>query len=270
MVGIEVQAGLLGVLQGLTEFLPISSSAHLLVLPWLAGWDPIGLTFDVMVHGGTLIALILYFRKDLIGIAVAELERFSNPVRGGGSQGRLLVPFLVGTIPAALLAAGIEDRIDSLRIPEVTAVTLAVFGILLWWAGSTGKGKRAWKSITWRDGLMVGLAQAMALVPGVSRSGVTITAALLIGFSRVDAARFAFLLGIPVIAAATAVKTIELATGGGGVTIGLTPLLIGVLCSFVSGYLCIKYLLKFLANHAFGGFAVYRLGLSFLIVYLLV
>jgi undecaprenyl-diphosphatase len=195
----SMQAFFLGILQGITEFLPISSSAHLILLPWLVGWEAMGLTFDVVVHGGTLLALVIYFRqqwKEIGKQCLRVLMRRSAPSGSG-----LLGALVVGTLPAIAVGGLFEGVIEThLRAPGVTVLTLSLFGLLLGWADHQGSQLRSLESIRLRDGLLVGLAQAFALIPGVSRSGVTITATLMLGLNRADAARFSFLLGTPVIA----------------------------------------------------------------------
>jgi undecaprenyl-diphosphatase len=265
----SIQALFLGILQGITEFLPISSSAHLILLPWLAGWEAMGLTFDVMVHGGTLLALMIYFRpqwKDIGRQCLRVLMRRSGPSESG-----LLAALVVGTLPAIVVGGLFQGVIENqLRTPGVTVFTLATFGLLLGWADHQGSQSRGLQSIRLRDGLIVGLAQALALIPGVSRSGVTITAILMLGLNRADAARFSFLLGTPIIALATISRLYLLWFSPGRETGSFLPLLVGVLFSFISGFLCIKYLLRFLQTRTYIPFVVYRLLLAVSIFALLV
>ena len=257
----SIQALFLGILQGITEFLPISSSAHLILLPWLAGWEAMGLTFDVVVHGGTLLALVIYFRqqwKDIGKQCLRVLMRKSPPSESG-----LLGAIVVGTLPAIAVGGLFEGVIENqLRTPGVTVITLALFGLLLGWADHQGTQSRGLESIRVRDGLIVGLAQALALIPGVSRSGVTITAILMLGLNRADAARFSFLLGTPVIALATISRLYLLWWSPSHEAGSFLPLLVGVLFSFVSGFLCIKYLLRFLQTRTYLPFVAYRLLLA--------
>ncbi len=265
----SIQALFLGVLQGLTEFLPISSSAHLILLPWLVGWEAMGLTFDVVLHGGTLLALVIYFReqwKDIGRQFLRVIMRQEAPSKSG-----LLGALVVGTLPAILvggLFGGVIE--DHLRTPGVTVLTLSLFGLFLGWADHQGSQSRGLQSIRLRDGLIVGLAQALALIPGVSRSGVTITVILMLGLNRADAARFSFLLGTPVIALAT-ISRLYLLWGSPSHEAGsFLPLLVGVIFSFVSGFLCIKYLLRFLQSRTYLPFVVYRLLLAAFVFVLLV
>lgn len=261
------QAALLGILQGATEFLPISSSAHLLLMPWLLGWKPLGLTFDVLVHGGTLAAVIIYFIKDWKDLSHQSMKEFINQ---STQQSRLLGALIVGTLPAVLVGWLLEGVIVTyLRIPEVTVVTLSGFGLVLWWADQRSSQHRDLNGIGLRDGLLVGMAQALALVPGVSRSGVTISAALLLGLSRADSARFSFLLGTPILLAATLRSLYQLGQAGIGAELPVLPVVIGVVFSLSSGYLCIRFFLRFLQTHTYRPFVVYRLGLAAFILLLL-
>ncbi len=256
------QALILGVLQGLTEFLPISSSAHLILLPWIMDWTPLGLVFDVMVHGGTLMAILIYFRKEWKEFMWDFLSR----VREARLFGRRDTPVdavVVGTVPAVLVALAFRHAIEEYaRTPLVTVVTLAVFGGLLLFADRRSRGRRTASSMRLRDGLLVGAAQALALIPGVSRSGVTITAALLVGCTRAEAARFSFLLAGPVLVLGTLDGLLTLLTAGPGEAVPFWPLLVGVVVSFLVGFLCIKYFIRFLQSHTFLPFVVYRLLLA--------
>ena len=261
------QAALLGILQGATEFLPISSSGHLLLVPWLLGWAPLGLTFDVLVHGGTLAAVLIYFIKEWKWLSKQSLKDILDQ---STEQARLLGALVVGTLPAVLVGWLFEGVIVTyLRSPAVVVVTLSGFGLVLWWADRRGSQERELGSLGLRDGLLVGMAQALALIPGVSRSGVTISAALLLGVSRADAARFSFLLGTPLLMAATGRSLYGLWQAGSGAQHAILPLVIGVIFSFSSGYLCIRYFLRFLQTRTYRPFVVYRLVLaSFILLWL--
>ena len=265
-----IQAIFLGILQGLTEFLPISSSAHLLLLPWLLNWEPLGLTFDVMVHGGTLLAVVLYFRQSLKSIArqPVEIIRGREPA---SADSKLLLPLLIGTLPSLVLGFFLQDVITGyLRTPEMTALNLAGFGMLLWWADRRSSARRSLAAVQPLDGLIIGLFQAISLMPGVSRSGVTMTAALFLGLARGDSARFSFLLAVPVIAVATGVKGYDLLQTSSSQT-PVLPLLAGVLFSSVSGFLCIKYFLRFVEKRSLRVFVLYRLLLAaFILSWLLI
>lgn len=255
-----LQAAVLGFLQGLTEFLPVSSSAHLIVLPWILGWSPLGLRFDVMVHLGTLLAVLIYFRRDWWNL----VHHFAMTLGGGPRQPAepLSVALLLGTLPCVLVGGVFFPVIkEYLRGPLVAAVALALFGLILFWADRRGRKDRSLQGIGRRDAVLVGIAQTLAFLPGVSRSGVTVTAALLLGLKRPDAARFSFLLSAPVIALAGASQFYVLTPSESEGTAGLAFLL-GVSCSSVSGFLCIKYFLRFLEGHTLLAFVAYRLLLS--------
>ncbi len=260
IVNDSVQALFLGILQGLTEFLPISSSAHLILIPWILGWEPMGLIFDVVLHGGTMLAVLIYFHKEWKELSQQLTQQWTQASRG---EATLLGALIVGTIPAGLLGWLAQGLIESyLRVPLVIGTTLCAFGLLLGWSDSTARQTRSLSSITVRDGLLIGLAQALALVPGVSRAGVTISVALMLGFFRGDSARFSFLLGTPLLMGATfnslyllwKSQIYDLST--------VLPLLVGVIFSFVSAFLCIRYLLQFLQSHTYRSFVIYRLLLA--------
>lgn len=265
-----LQAIVLGIIQGLTEFLPISSSGHLLLVPWVLGWEPMGLTFDVIVHGGTLLAMVIYFRQDWLKMMRQMFTRMTRP-GVSDSMHSLAMPLLIGTIPAAAAGIFFENFIEhQLRSPVIIAFTLGSFGLLLWSADRWGSQKRSLESLSLRDGLVIGVAQAVALVPGVSRSGVTITAALFLGMSRAESAHFSFLLGTPIIAGATAFRLYGLLQGQDMEMISTVTLLAGVLSSSISGFLCIKYFFSFLRVRTYLVFVVYRLLLAACILFLLV
>lgn len=254
-------AALLGVVQGLTEFLPVSSSAHLILARAFFGWDgeAFGLAFDVACHVGTLGAVLWYFRADvvaMIGAAPGALTLSDDPA---ARRGRLI---LIGTIPVVLVAllfnAWVEER---LRTPLVSAVTLTAGGLLLLAAERLGRQNRDAESIRAPGALLLGAAQATALVPGVSRAGATIGVGLLAGLTRASAARFSFLLGIPAILAAAAKEGLEVARTGLGPGDALL-FLIGMVTSGIVGYLTIRYFLRFVALRSLDVFAWYRLGLA--------
>lgn len=261
-----IQIFVLALVQGLTEFLPISSSAHLILVPVITGWQDQGLAFDVAVHVGTLTAVVLYFRKEIGQMFAAWLSSF----KGRHSEdSRLAWGVLIGTIPVGLAGLLFQHYIaDNLRTELVIAITTIVFGLLLGYAECSGKRTRDEHSLTWKDILIIGCAQAIALIPGTSRSGITITAGMLLGLTAQGAARFSFLLSIPVIVLAGAVETreyISVAHVG-----DIKDLFIGALISAVSAYLCIHYFLKLLERIGMTPFVVYRLilGVVLLALYL--
>ncbi len=270
------QSIVLGILQGLTEFLPISSSAHLILVPWLLGWKEMGLTFDVALHAGTLLAVVVYFRRDLIELTRGFLawlrgritrEPLSEPTQ---APARLALAILIGTIPAAIVAGLAGDEIESyMRSPLVTVFTLAFFGLILWLADRRGRHIRCIDDISLMDGFIAGVAQTLALVPGVSRSGITITAALFLGVKRADSARFSFLLGTPVIVLAALKGAYDVWRHFDDAGFSATPFILGIIVSALSGFLCIKYFLRFLQNRTYLPFVVYRWLLACCILALL-
>ena len=257
-----IAAALLGVVQGLTEFLPVSSSAHLVLARAFFGWNvdegAFGLAFDVALHAGTLLALVLYFWRDLITIVIAAPAALSAS-RGPGKTARLIV---VGTIPVVIaglmLAKWLEEH---LRTPPVIALTLVVGGVWLLLAERLGWQDRTDDSLSNAGAFITGVAESTALVPGMSRSGSTISMAMLLGLTRESAARFSFLLGIPAIAAAAAKEGLHVLKAG------VTPhdaelFLVGMVVSAAVGYLTIRYFLKYLAGHSLDLFAYYRIALA--------
>ena len=263
------QALVLALVQGLTEFLPISSSAHLILVPALLGWPDQGVAFDVAVHVGTLIAVLWYFRVDIGRLWQGWLASFQrrpwSQITQMAPEGRLAWGVLLGTIPVGLVGLLGGDWIGlNLRSTFVIAVANIGFGLLLGWADWRNRGARSEYQLTWRDVAIVGLAQAVALIPGTSRSGITITAGLMIGLSRDGSARFAFLLSIPTIVLAGGLKTIELITEGLPIQVDL--LLIGIGVSAVSAYFCIDLFIRLLNRIGMVPFVVYRLLLGVLLL----
>lgn len=256
------QAIVLAIVQGLTEFLPISSSAHLVIPSLLMGWPDQGLAFDVAVHVGTLFAVLYYYREDLLRMAHSWLGSLSG--EAASEDSRLVWYLLLATVPAGLAGLLAGDFIEeNLRTLPVIATTTLVFGIALGMAdrraGPVGRGR----SLGLRIALIIGAAQAFAPVPGVSRSGVTMTAALMLGMSRQDSARFSFLLSIPIIASAGLLKLVDLA--GGGHPVDWTLLFVGIAVSGVTAYLCIAAFLRLLDRVGFMPFVYYRVALAALL-----
>ncbi|MFA5625945.1 MAG: undecaprenyl-diphosphate phosphatase [Thiohalomonadaceae bacterium] len=254
-----IQIIVLAILQGLTEFLPISSSAHLILLGRFGDWPDQGLAFDVSVHVGTLLAVIWYFRHDL---QVMTRDWFSSlGQRKNIGESRLAWAVLFGTIPvglAGLLFKGIVE--NELRSPLAIAWATVIFAPLLLWADIKGRGQRSEHAIGWKDVLVIGVAQAIALIPGASRSGITMTAGLMLGLSRSAAARFSFLLSIPVIVLAGGLHTVELIRES--VLVDWNSLLLGVMISGVFAYMCIHLFLKWLERTGMLPFVIYRLLLG--------
>lgn len=255
----------LALLQGLTEFLPISSSAHLILLPIIANWQDQGLAFDVAVHVGTLTAVIIYFRSTIKTLIADWCRSVAQKQTVGDSK--LAWAVLFGTIPVGLAGLFLGDLVEtSLRSPLVIATTTIVFGLLLGWADWQGKRIRNESRLNWFDVLFIGIAQAIALIPGTSRSGITITAGLMLGLTREAAARFSFLLSIPVIVLAGGLKIIELIESQ--LVIDWFALSAGALFSAVSAYLCIFLFLKMLDRIGMWPFVIYRLVLGAILFWL--
>jgi undecaprenyl-diphosphatase len=250
---------LLAVVQGLTEFLPISSSAHLILFPKLNGWADQGLAFDVAVHVGTLSAVVWYFRRDLVIIVRDGFASLVARKKIGDSNLFWAVGF--ATIPVGIAGLLFKDVVEtSLRSPLVIAWATIIFGLLLWWADAQGRRIRSEHTIGWRDVLVIGIAQAVALIPGTSRSGITMTAGLMMGLTRAAAARFSFLLSIPVIVLAGGLNTLDLIKGAEPVD--WNALGLGVVFSAISAYLCIFVFLKMLERIGMLPFVIYRLILG--------
>ncbi|MCK0744470.1 undecaprenyl-diphosphate phosphatase [Chromohalobacter nigrandesensis] len=249
----------LAVIQGLTEFLPISSSAHLILPSQLLGWPDQGLAFDVAVHVGSLGAVLFAFRHEVWRILHAWCTQFGE--RGPTPESRLGWAIIIGTIPAVVVGLLIEGWIESAgRSVLVIATTTILFGVLLGVADKRGSRVKSLETLTLKTALLIGLAQAIALIPGTSRSGITMTAALMLGFTRQASARFSFLLSIPLILAAGSLKGIELVEAGGGVAWG--TLIAGTLMSFIAAWLCIKLFLAALDRIGMLPFVIYRLILG--------
>jgi undecaprenyl-diphosphatase len=253
-------AALLGVVQGLTEFLPVSSSGHLILARAFFGWDAgqYGLAFDVACHIGTLLAVVLFFRDDVARMIAAAPGALQGR---DGVYERLVRLIVVGTIPIVIVGLLFGDQLEGLRQPEVIAVTLTLGGIGLIVAERLGSKRRGEDTIGYGEAFAIGIAQAAALIPGISRSGATLTLALLFGLRREGAARFAFLLSLPAVAAAAAREALALSEAGlTDLPIGLFSM--GVVVSGVVGYLTIKYFLRYLAAHSLSAFAIYRFALA--------
>ena len=249
---------LLGLVQALGEFLPISSSAHLVLLPYFRGQIYQGLTFDVLLHAGTLLAVLIYFAKDWFVLTKNGLTAPKT------QEGRLFWYLVAATIPAAVAGLFLEHWAeDTFRNPLIIATTLILFGALLWWADHRAKPAQN-NTPTLKIMLLIGCAQMLALVPGVSRSGITITAALLLGLSRPQSARISFLLSTPIIAGATLLKITELSLADFNM-----PLIAGFLTSFIGALAVIAWLMKYIKTHSFDVFVYYRwvLGITIIAFY---
>jgi undecaprenyl-diphosphatase len=277
-----VEAIVLGLVQGLTEFLPISSSGHLILVPWLFGWDEPGLAFDAALHLGTLLAVFFYFWRDLLAMLRAVPTALSRPISlltgdpladdadGTGicreRDARLALLLILGSIPGGIVGVLAQRRLegffhdDSERPFSIVVIValLVVFGLLLWWADRAAVHRRRIASLTVRDTVIIGAAQALALMPGVSRSGSTLTAGLFLGLRRADAARFSFLLGTPlvILAGLKGLADILDANPSGS---EITTMLVGIIFSAVSGFAAISILLRYLQRSNASVFVIYRL-----------
>jgi undecaprenyl-diphosphatase len=277
-----IQSIILGIVQGLTEFIPVSSSAHLVIVPWLLGWDdPLfrSLGFDVALHMGTLVALIAFFRKDWVTLIGAWFKSIGQLGVGDDPDRKMAWFLLAATVPGGIAGIFFEGKIERLFHPEgqpildssmiAMAVIIALLGLLLLLADRLAKHERAIGSMRWKDAILIGLSQALAIFPGVSRSGATITAGLALGLERESAARFSFLLSAPIIAGAGAKSLYDLLRGheaAGGVSASLPVVLLGFLAAAASGFLCIKLLLSFLQKHTAKAFVYYRWALAALVI----
>lgn len=260
-----LQAIILGIVQGLTEFMPISSSAHLIIVPHLLGWEEHSLTFDVALHLGTLFAVVIYFHADLRHLLLDWLSSIRDRSLKS-PYARLAWLIILGTIPAGIAGLLFEDVIaTTLRDVRVAGVTLILLGILLYIAERVGARKKALADLTWQDSLWIGIGQALALIPGVSRSGSTLTAGLFRGIRRDDAARYSFLLGTPIIAAAGLQQTVKVARAGLPPDERLT-FIAGMISAAIVGFLTIAFLLRYLRRHSTLPFIAYRISLGIVLL----
>lgn len=254
-----IQAAALGVIQGLSEFLPISSSAHLVLLPWLMGWQYQGLAYDVALHWGTLVALAALYGKDWWLLAKAGLSR------DGSAESRLFWGLVLGTLPAVAAGLLLEDWVESVfHRPERIALNLMGFALLLGLADWKGRRDKGFEALDAKACLWIGMAQALALIPGVSRSGVTITTGLLLGLRREEAARFSFLLSVPVVLGAGILKIPD-----AGQALASGSFWVGIAAAALSGYAAVKILLAYVRLRSLAVFVFYRLALGALLLFLI-
>ncbi len=259
-----VQATVLSVIQGATEYLPISSSAHLILLPAIFGWRDQGLAFDIAVHVGTLLASIVYFRARLTGILLAWVASIRNQERNDSIDYRLGWFMIAASVPVALAGAFAYGLVqDELRSVTVIGLATSVFALLLWYADRFRRGERTLTQLQFRDALLIGLGQALAIIPGTSRSGITMTAALMLGLNRRAAAEFAFLLAIPAIAMAGGWQFLQLLQGS---AVDWVPFGFAVCASGVVAFLCIHYFLTYIERVGMLPFVIYRLLLGLVIL----
>jgi len=279
-----IAASVLGIIQGLTEFLPVSSSAHLILVPWLLGWRPEGIIFDVSLHLGTAIAVLAFFWKDwlALGVEVVRGIRERDPL--GNSRRRLAWYLALGTLPAMFVGLQYEKFVEAnFRSPLISVATLVVFAVFLYVADRIGDRSRTLDNLSIGDSLWVGCSQALALIPGVSRSGITIGTSLLRNVDRPSAARFSFLLSTPIIVGAAMLQGWHLLEAirdpvgfsarqglGGVIEIRWEVLALGTASAALTGFACIRYFLRYIQSRSFLPFVVYRIGLAavVLIVYL--
>jgi undecaprenyl-diphosphatase len=257
------QAIVLGIVQGLTEFLPISSSGHLRIVPAFLGWDDPGAAFTAVIQLGTMAAVLLYFRRDLIRIATAWLASLRDRGRRSELDARLGWYLILGTVPIVIFGAAFKHQIENgARDLYLIGTMLIVFGLVLLAAEALSRRDRDITTITRRDAVAVGLAQALALVPGVSRSGATISAGLLLGFDRVSAARFSFLLSVPAVVLSGLYELKDVVNGTAEGAVGVAPTAVATVLAFITGYASIAFLLRFLTTHTTAVFVGYRVVLG--------
>jgi undecaprenyl-diphosphatase len=266
------QAIILALVQAVTEFLPVSSTAHLTLFPWFFGWQDPGLAFDVALHAGTLVAVLLYFFKDWLTLILCGvgIKYPANATSETLAQHRRLFCYMaIGTIPGGILGALFEHKIEEhFRTPVVISLSMILVGLVMWYADAQSRRKRPLEQSNIGDALTIGSAQALALCPGVSRSGITITAGLFRGFTREAATRFSFLLSTPLIAGAVLSHLPSLLKlhKAGGMDLPLSTLLISILVSGVGGYIVIAFFLRYLQTHTLKLFVVYRVLFGMIIL----
>jgi undecaprenyl-diphosphatase len=263
-----LQAIILGIVQGLTEFLPVSSTAHLAVIPWLLGWRDPGLAFDIALHVGTLAAVLLYFFRDWVQVVVQGFGGRAGQDSGLKTNRTLLWLMVVATIPAGIAGLLFQHKAETtLRSPYIIAGTAIGVGLIMWYADYAGRKQKDIGGISWGDAISVGLAQALAVVPGVSRSGITITAGLFRGLDRQTAARFSFLLSAPVIAAAAAKDFWDLIRHEGGIPADMrSAFLAGIVVSAITGSLVIRFFMNYLRGRSLFPFVVYRIIFGIIVI----
>jgi undecaprenyl-diphosphatase len=261
------EAIVLGTVQGLTEFLPISSTAHLRIVPAFVGWEDPGAAFTAVIQLGTTLAVLIYFRDDLWRFATAWFRSLRDPAERRSLDARMGWYLIIATVPIAILGLAFHNQIESgARDLYLIGTVLIVFAIVMLWADRTGPKVRDERSLGLRDAVVVGLAQACALVPGVSRSGATISAGLLLGMKRETAARFSFLLSTPAIVLAALFEMRGIASGSKTVHASTGAVLIAIVFAFIFGYLSIAFLLRFLARHSLVPFVAYRVVLGVVVL----
>jgi undecaprenyl-diphosphatase len=268
-VDLSIQALVMGLVQGLTEFLPVSSSGHLILVPWLFGWkDPFigSLAFSVTLHMGTLLALLAFFWRDWLRLIPAGLASIRDRSLRGDADRKMAWLIVVATIPAVVIAPLLNDTIESwVREPARVALMLCVGAAILWLADRWGSMARDMDSLTFPGAVGIGLAQALALVPGISRSGISISAGIFAGLNREAAARFSFLMATPVVAGAGLWEARKMLSNEAGVTPDVHLMAIGFVAAAVSGLLAIRFMLELLKRQPLTGFVIYRVVLAIIV-----
>lgn len=260
-----IEAIVLGIVQGLTEFLPISSTGHLRIVPAFAGWEDPGALFTAVIQLGTMLAVVIYFWRDLVRITGVWMSSLRRPERRGELDARMGWYIIIATIPIGVFGLAFNDQIENgARNLYLIGTVLIVLGVLLAIADAVGSHARRLDEVTRADAIWVGLAQAMALIPGTSRSGATITAGLFLGMERAAAARFSFLLSIPAVVLSGLYGLTELVTGNDDVS--FTALAVATLFAFIVGYVSIAFLLRWLASHSTLIFVIYRIVLGIVVL----
>jgi undecaprenyl-diphosphatase len=261
-----LQALIMGIVQGLTEFVPISSSGHLIIVPFLAGWDDAfinSLAFSVMLHLGTLIALLVYFRADWVRLVPAGLAAVRDRSFAYDPDRRLAWLLVATTIPAAVAGLLLGDVIETtFRNVGLVAFMLVVGGLIMLIADRFGAMTRRIEGLTFPMAVGIGAAQALALVPGISRSGISISAGRLVGLDRESSARFAFLMATPITAGAVLFEARKLLTGEAGMNVSIVPLVVGMIAALISGLVAIRFMLSFLRRQSLDVFVWYRFALA--------
>jgi undecaprenyl-diphosphatase len=262
-VDLSIQALIMGLVQGLTEFIPVSSSGHLVLVPWLFGWkDPFidSVTFTVVLHMGTFVALLVFFWRDWVTLIPAGLATIRDRSFKGDPNRKMAFLLVVATIPAVLVGPVFESKFEDLvREPARIALMLCVGAAILWLADRWGSKQRDETSLSFRDSLGIGVAQVIALVPGISRSGISISAGMFLGLNREAAARFSFLMATPVIGGAGVWEARKFLTHEAGPSPELNVIVIGFFAALVSGFLAVRFMLEFLKRQPLTAFIVYRI-----------
>lgn len=259
-----IQSVVLGVIQGLGEFLPISSSGHLIVIPWLLGWQEHTLSFDVMLHAGTLFAVIIYFWKDWVVLIREGLLSIKERAFKAVPERRLFWYIVIASIPGAIIGKLLEEKAQTLfRSPLLIASTMGGFAIIFYLIDRFSRKRKDLEALNLTDSILIGISQALAIIPGISRSGITIACGLGLNLDRRSSAKFSFLLSAPIIFGATLLKIKDIFNLAGQQSV---PLLLGFIVSAVTGFLAIHYLLSYVKRHTFNLFVVYRLIFSIIIL----